>query len=405
MTKLKNKNILVITDYLTRWAEAIALPNQLARTYASAIIEHIILRHGAPKVLLSDNAKNFTGEIASEIYNLLKIRKIRSSAYRPQTNGLTERFNHTLITMLSHYVNENQSDWDIYLPYVMCAYRSATQETVKHSPFYLLYGREPRLPIDALLPIANNHNLFESPVEYVREVQRRMQHAHDAVNKKLNDIRQSRIDHNSTLYASKLIHFNIGDIVMKRIHQVKLGILKLAPKWKGFYKIIDKLANGIDYIIHPIDNHQQLQNRGKSETIHGSQIKFIPSQSNTNEENIAVSSPKSRSQPETSTANILHTVPILPQTSSITSSQPTTMSVALSSTDSDSAATHPDYREKLSNRMSKRDREKPIGGDRRSMRENKGQMVRDSRFVDPTYMDFDDDEEFKGRKNNYELDE
>ena len=405
-TKLRNNNILVITDYLTRWAEAIALPNQQARTYANAIIEHIILRHGAPRVLLSDNAKDFTGLIASEIYELFKIKKVKSSAYRPQTNGLTERLNHTLVTMLSNYVDENQTDWDIYLPYVMCAYRSATQETVKHSPFYLLYGREPRLPIDALLPVANTHNTFVSPVEYVREVQRRMQIAHHSVKKELTDIRQSRIDHNNQLNELKLIHFNIGDVVMKRVHQVRAGVTaKLSPKWTGRFKVIDKLANGINYGIHPVDDLDRFKNQSASEIVHGSELKLVPSEATTNEENINNVLPETHTQ-QVSTQPIIS--PTL-QTSSLT--QPSappmfaTSSGESKSTDSETAAMHPDHREKLPTRMAKRVREDLSVGVRRSARGNKGQMTRPDGFADSSYMDYDDDDEFKGKSKSYEFDE
>ena len=65
-----------------------------------------------------------------------KISKIKTSAYHPQTNGLTERFNHTLINMLRQYLNEHQNDGDIYLPYVMFAYCTAQQETLRHSSIY-----------------------------------------------------------------------------------------------------------------------------------------------------------------------------------------------------------------------------------------------------------------------------
>jgi hypothetical protein len=264
------------TSYLTRWAEAIALPNQQARTYASAFIERIVLRHGAPRVLLSDNAKDFTGKVATEIYELCKVRKIKTSSYHPQTNGLTERFNHTLVTMLRQYTNEHQTDWDIYLPYVMFAYCTAQQETVKHSPFYLLYGREPQMPIDAMLPVSVD-NLFESPTRYVEEVQRRMHIAHNTVHKLLTTVQEKRAEENKQLDEKKLKQFHIGDVVMKRVHQVPKGkSLKLASQWTGKYQVIDVLPNGNSYQIHPIDKQDRLNRRSISEVIHASQLKSIP---------------------------------------------------------------------------------------------------------------------------------
>ena len=66
-------------------------------------------------------------------------------AYHPQTNGLTERFNRTLTDMLAKRVERNGKDWDTHLPFVLFAYQASVQESVKESPFYLLYERDPWL--------------------------------------------------------------------------------------------------------------------------------------------------------------------------------------------------------------------------------------------------------------------
>ena len=147
----KNKYILVFTDYLTRWVEAFAMPNQKAITVARKLVEEIICRHGAPVMLLSDQGSNFLSKLAHNVYIMAKIKKIQTTAYHPQTNGLTERFNKTLCEMLSMFVNIQQDDWDRYLPFVLFAYRTAYHSSAHEQPFYLLYGREPRLPIDAAL--------------------------------------------------------------------------------------------------------------------------------------------------------------------------------------------------------------------------------------------------------------
>jgi len=86
-----------------------------------------------------------------ELYNLLGIKKISTTAYHPQTDGLVERFNRTLIDILSKRVHPSGKDWDTQLPYVLFAYRSSGQESTKASPFFLLYGRNPMLPTASTL--------------------------------------------------------------------------------------------------------------------------------------------------------------------------------------------------------------------------------------------------------------
>ena len=76
---------------------------------------------------------------------------MNTTAYHPQTDGLVERFNRTLTDMLAKTVEKSGRDWDARLPYVLFAYRSSIQESTKESPFFLLYGRDPRLPTEEAL--------------------------------------------------------------------------------------------------------------------------------------------------------------------------------------------------------------------------------------------------------------
>ena len=93
------------------------------------------------------------------VLHVFHVKKLNTTAYHPQTNGLTERFNHTLCTMLTHYTNSSQTDWDEYLPYILLAYRTTPHHTLKQTPFYMLYGRNVRFPFDTLIPQAPRDDL------------------------------------------------------------------------------------------------------------------------------------------------------------------------------------------------------------------------------------------------------
>ena len=71
-----------------------------------------------------------------EVCNLLKVKKINTTAYHPQTNGLTERFNRILTDMLAKKVDMSGRGWDTHLPFVLFAYQTSMQESIKKSPFY-----------------------------------------------------------------------------------------------------------------------------------------------------------------------------------------------------------------------------------------------------------------------------
>ncbi len=146
-----NKYLLIFMDYLTKWPEAVALPNKKAETVAQAFVEHVVCQHGAPESLLSDRGKEFVNKVLKEVNNLLQISKLNTSPYHPQTDGMVERFNSTIENMLSKVVSADQKDWDAFMPYVLFAYQTTVHEVTGESPFYLMYGRELYFPLDITL--------------------------------------------------------------------------------------------------------------------------------------------------------------------------------------------------------------------------------------------------------------
>ncbi len=101
----------------------------------------IVFRFGFCEVLISDQGREFVNRVETELFGLTGIEHRISTAYHPQTNGLTERFNQTLQTALLKVVNETQSDWDYHLPAILFAYRTSIQKATKFSPFALMYCR------------------------------------------------------------------------------------------------------------------------------------------------------------------------------------------------------------------------------------------------------------------------
>ncbi|GFW58636.1 retrovirus-related Pol polyprotein from transposon 412 [Trichonephila clavipes] len=126
-----NKWIIVCTDYSTRYAITKALPTAEVDEIAKFLLEEIVLRHGAPRVIITDRGAVFRSRLVSSLVDLCNIDHRFTTAYHPQTNGLTERFNKTLADMLSMYVDVEQKNWDEILPFVTFAYNTAKQETTE----------------------------------------------------------------------------------------------------------------------------------------------------------------------------------------------------------------------------------------------------------------------------------
>ena len=150
LTSSGNRYVAVFMDYLTKWPEAFAIPDQKAETIAPLFLEHIVCRHGIPEELLSDRGANFLSNLIQEICQVLGVKKINTSGYHPQTDGLVEKFNATLISMIAKSTSDG-AEWDTRLLYVLFAYRASLQESTKESPFFLLYGRDPRVPTSTVL--------------------------------------------------------------------------------------------------------------------------------------------------------------------------------------------------------------------------------------------------------------
>ena len=89
-------------------------------------------------ILTSDRGSAFTAHIAGEIFKILGIQKIKTTAHHPQSNGVVEIFNKTLKTTLKIWTNENQNDWDEYLQFVMFSYNTAFHSLMKETPFFFM---------------------------------------------------------------------------------------------------------------------------------------------------------------------------------------------------------------------------------------------------------------------------
>lgn len=146
-----NQKIVVITDYHSRYAIAVAVPREDSSVLANILIKVVILRYGAPSTVLSDRGKSFRTQLIRQVYSEFGIDHITSTAHHPQTNGLVERFNKTLSIMMSIYGRRDHRDWDKYLPHAVFAYNTTIQDSTGYSPFLLVHGSEAVTPLVPLI--------------------------------------------------------------------------------------------------------------------------------------------------------------------------------------------------------------------------------------------------------------
>jgi hypothetical protein len=153
LTQKKNRYLLVIGDYFTRWMEAYPISNQKTEIIAQKLVMEFISRFGIPLELHSDQGTNFQSELMNSICSLLEISKTRTTAYHPSSNGMVERLNRTLTDMIKSFVNNNRTNWDEHINLLLAAYRSIPHPATRFTPNYLMLGREINLSLQIVCPL------------------------------------------------------------------------------------------------------------------------------------------------------------------------------------------------------------------------------------------------------------
>ena len=255
-------HILVITCYFTKWVELIALPNQTAETTAKALMSAIVNRFGMPRVIISDNGPNFASKLFAELCKSVGTKHKFSTPYHPQTSGLTERMNRSLIAILRNYINDGHDNWAEMLEYVAFAYRGSVHASTMESPYYLVHGRDPRMIIDHILQFQPDNPI--TPIQFAQQNLKRLRIAYQLVRENLRDARVAHKEYYDR--RAKIGTFEIGDRVLKDVRVVKKGhSKKFTPKYYGPFRVIEVLSDRTVRIL--------ADGKSKSELIHVNRLK------------------------------------------------------------------------------------------------------------------------------------
>lgn len=261
-TEIGNKYLLIAQDYFTKWVEAYALPNQEAVTVAEVLVREFVSRFGVPMVLHSDQGRNFESAVFSEMCALLGVEKTRTTPLHPQSDGMVERFNRTLESQLSKFVNVHHRDWDQYVPLLLMAYRTSTHESTKCTPAMMMMGRDLRLPVDLLMgrPVEEPTTLA---TDYAANLQRRLEQVHEFVRPQLkltSDRMKERYD-----ILQNAEPLEEGSAVWLYNPRKKKGLSpKFSRPWEGPYVVVKKV-NDLVYRI-------QLGRRTKPKVVHRNRL-------------------------------------------------------------------------------------------------------------------------------------
>lgn len=282
------RHILVLVDYYTHWVEAFPLSEQKATSVVDVFVNEIIPRFGCPEELLSDQGANFLSDLAHQLYSIMQTRKLTTTPYHPQTNGLTERTNGILKRVISHFTNFNRDNWDLILPWALLTYRTTPTPALKDlSPYQLLYGQDARHPLLRAIHDPDK-NPDASGRGYINELHKFvLQHLEvgkNAIESSFRKQAREIVLANSFAKQERMrerenekrrdVQYSPGDLVYMRIPYGALGPPSLARRFKGPYKIVRQHAKSqVNYIVYDICAQ-------KFHTVHVASLIPAPKESN-----------------------------------------------------------------------------------------------------------------------------
>ena len=211
-----------------------------------------------PQRLHSNQGRDFEGKITKSLCQFAGIHKLQTSPYHPQGNGQTERFNETLLSMLGTLDQDNKSRWPEYLSPLVYAYNCMKHSTTGFSPFTLMFGREPHLPVDVTLrvnPVSSGSKLYPA---YIANLRDRLSHAY----RKVIEESKKAAARNKQLYDNRACQATIqeSDLVLVRNLSIR-GKHKLADCWEDPYQVEECIPGLPVYKVQDKDGKERVLHR------------------------------------------------------------------------------------------------------------------------------------------------
>ena len=261
------ENVLIVTDVFSKFTQAYPTTNQRAETVAHMLTERWFYSFGVPKRIHSDQGRSFEGELLKRLCKLYGIQKSRTTPYHPQGNGQCERFNRTLHDLLRTLPPEKKRRWPKALPHLLFAYNTSVHQSTGYSPYHLMFGQKPQLPVDFLLGLVGEDPTSVHPEDWVTTHAENLAEVYTSAKNHLEAAAASR--ERPGLPPPLLTE---GTRVYRKSHPQ--GRHKIQDHWDPkVYKVVKCFdEKGLVYHITPEDG------RGPDKNIHRSELRVLPSQ-------------------------------------------------------------------------------------------------------------------------------
>ena len=235
--------LLVVVDHFTRFVQVYPTKNKSGRTAAEKIFNNFVLKFGFPRKLHHDQGREFDNKLFDRLQQLAGVEGSHTTPYHPQGNGQVERFNRTIINMLKTLPDNHKSRWKDHVDKLVFAYNCTRNDTTTFSPFYLLFGRSPRLPVDFMFDLGEEDDdqvwSYRSHREFAESWKHAMKEAYTVVRHQSNkSAARGKKHYDKKIYGACL---DIGDRVLVRNVSERGGTGKLRSFWEDdIYVVVGK---------------------------------------------------------------------------------------------------------------------------------------------------------------------
>ncbi|XP_062864418.1 uncharacterized protein LOC134326144 [Trichomycterus rosablanca] len=261
------QNVLVVTDVFSKFTQAYPAPDQKASTVVRILTERWFYTYGVPQRIHSDQGRNFEGELLKALCKMYGVEKSRTTPYHPEGNGQCERFNRTMHDLLRTLPVDKKRKWPQHLPQLLFAYNTTVHQSTGHSPYELMFGRKPQLPIDSLLGLGEDGPVEGSVSEWVKEQTEFLQFAYASAKRQMTAAAAQRVQRCQVGTVSIL---PTGTIVYRRNHVQ--GRNRIQDAWDSTrYQVVRCLDDGGRvYTIRP------LEGLGPERNLHRTELRVVP---------------------------------------------------------------------------------------------------------------------------------
>nr|AAK38382.1 hypothetical protein [Arabidopsis thaliana] len=216
--KKKLKNLLVLTDYSTKWIEAKAFQQVTEKQVEDFLWENIVCQHGIPYEIITDNGTNLTSRKIKAFCDKWKIRLTTSTPHYPQGNGQAEAANKAILSNIKKILDSKKSMWSDVLHGVLWAYRTTPRKSTQETPFSLAYGLEAVIPIVTIIPSVRrtaSHANSDMNTQMLRDNMDFIDERRDQAMIRVQNYQQAVTRYyNSNI---KIRRFEVGELVLRKV--------------------------------------------------------------------------------------------------------------------------------------------------------------------------------------------